>query len=60
MGPAVALGLRRMGCARVLRERAMPGVRQSGDLKCFAHKHGVFFLLRKMLNFESLYYITSI
>jgi hypothetical protein len=43
-GPAVVSELRRMGCARALRERGVPGVRQSGDLLLRALKNGVFFL----------------
>jgi uncharacterized protein with PIN domain len=40
-GPAVVSELRRMGCARALRERGVPGVRRSGDLLLRASKTAI-------------------
>jgi hypothetical protein len=48
-GPAVVPELRRMGCARALRERGVPGVRRSGDLLLRAFINGVFFLSDRKL-----------
>jgi predicted GNAT family acetyltransferase len=53
-GPAVVSELRRMGCARALRERGVPGVRRSGDLLLRAFINGFFLKRSKIAPFCSI------